>query len=66
MAYQEVNKYQVKNGFECDLTEITEEFENGILTQEEAELLSQMYAQKAYEEACKVIDPDKTYPPLRF
>ena len=66
MAYQEVNKNQVKNGFQCDLSEILEEFETGVLAQEDAELLSQMLAQKAYEEACKVIDPDKEYPPLRF
>lgn len=66
MAFQDVTKQDILNGFTEYLSSVLGGYPGGYLTQEEAEGLQQTLAQKGYEEAGKVIDPDKEYPDLRF
>lgn len=68
MAYQEVTKQQVAAAYrsEIDFSDILSNYPEGELEQDQAEQLSQEITQKIHDEACKVIDPIKQYPPILF
>lgn len=68
MAYTGKTKQQIAaaSGSDIDFSDILAAYPSGILEQDQAEELSQEITQKIYDEICKVIDPDKTYPPIRF
>jgi hypothetical protein len=66
MAYTGKTKGEIYTAFVAQLDAVLAGYPSGNLTQIQAESLQKSLAQKGYEEAGKVIDPDKTYPPLRF
>lgn len=68
MAYTGKTKQQIAaaSGSDIDFSDILSNYPSGTLEQEQAEELSQEITQKIYDEICKVIDPDKEYPDLRF
>jgi hypothetical protein len=67
MSYQNPFKSNIVDA-ECNvIMNDTQNYpDNRALTQTEAEALMYESLQKAYDEAKKVIDPDKEYPPMRF
>lgn len=68
MAYQNVTKQQIINAVTARLNNDLDGYpDNVVLDEEVAEAMIFELTEKAYNEACKTVNPDKTtYPPVRF